>query len=168
LFLGISQLIAQEDEPDLKLRHIKGIKGLDLNYGFNKGGNYFGIGYVQFLTNVYTINPTIRYESGTIELTKYKEYTAILSFQRSIVNFKDRLYIFGGLGPCAQLLQTQNSILDKNETFTPFGISGEVNIEFFVFNRLSLKAELSEIYSFNDKFGTFRYFIAPGLRIYLN
>lgn len=162
------QIFAQEDLPQLKLRHIKGFKGIDLSYGFNKGGNYFGLGYTQFLTNVYTVNPILRYETTKIDLTRIKEYTLLLSFQRNIVNLQDVFYIFAGLGPCIQLQQTENKILGKTETYTPYGFAVDINLELFILNNLSLKAEFSEIYSVNDHFGNFRYFIAPGIRIYLN
>lgn len=167
-FLTAYPLLAQDESVKLKLRHIKGIRGVDVEYGISKFGNYYGVGYVHFFNDVFFINPSLKYETSRIGLTDVWQYSLFLSFQRSIYKVEDVLFINAGFAPCAQVQTSKNEVLEKEDLSFPFGAALNFNIELYVLNRLALRADFSEIYSYNDKFGSFRYLAGGGLRFYFN
>ena len=172
LFLVLSFLIVKGQEQDekvrLKLRHLKGVQGIDLGCGITKFSSYYQFSYYYFFSDKYFIKPTLSYETGKIGLTNYNEYSLFVSFERCFVKLKDFVFINGGLAPVPQLQNTQNDVLLKNETFFPLGVSADINVELFVLNKLALFGSFNEIYSPKDKFGNFRYMVGGGIKIDLN
>lgn len=168
-FLFIVLLLkAQEDPVKLKLRHIKGIKGVEAGYGITKFGNYYSLGYINFLDADYFLYPSLIYETSKIGVSEVREYSLSFSFQRTVYKVEDALYINVGVSPYAQIQTSRNDILDKQDLSIPVGVALDLNVEFYILNSLSLKAGISEVYSYNDKFGSFRYLAGGGLRFYFN
>lgn len=176
-FISISILVCtfliasgqtEEAKAKLKLRHIKGIRGFDLGGGVTKFGNYYQVSYIRFLEDRYFVKPSFSYEAGKIGLTKYSEYSLFVSFQKCFVKYKDFMFINGGLSPVFQMQITNNSVLEKSDTFYPFGVSLDINVELFLFNKLALFGSVNEIFTPNDKFGNLRYLLGGGIKIYLN
>ena len=172
LIIGGSFLAAhgqkKEEKIKLKLRHIKGVHGIDIGSGITKFSSYYQFSYYRFFSDNYFIKPSLSYEVGKIGLTKYNEYSLFVSFERCFVKLKDFVFINGGLAPVMQLQNSQNDVLEKSGTYFPLGVSADVNIEVFVLNKVALFGSFNEIYTPNDKFGNFRYLFGGGLKIDLN
>ena len=158
----------KEEKIKLKLRHLKGVQGIDLSTGVTKFSNYYQFSYYYFISDKYFIKPSLSYEVGKIGLTNYNEFSLFLSFERCFVKLRDFIFINGGLAPVAQFQQTQNDVLQKSGTFFPLGVSADVNVELFVFNKVALFGSFNEIYTPKDKFGNFRYMMGGGIKIDLN
>ncbi len=171
LILAFSFLNAKGQEQEkvtLKLRHIKGSQGFDMGGGVTKFGNYYQLSYYYFFQDKYFIKPTLSYEAGKIGLTKYSEYSLMLNFERCFVKYRDFIFLNGGLAPVIQLQNTSNEVLSQSDTYFPYGISADINLEIFVLSKVALFGSLSEIYCPNDKFGNFRYLLGGGLKINFN
>src|ERR1039457_2395565 len=123
LFLALSFLIAKGQEQDekihLKLRHLKGVQGIDIGGGVTKFSNYYQFSYYYFFSDKYFIKPSLSYEVGKIGLTNYNEYSLLVSFERCFVKLRDFVFINGGLAPVPQIQNTQNDVLQMSGTFFP-------------------------------------------------
>ena len=174
-FIAFGFLIAKsqeggdkEEKIRLKLRHLKGVQGIDIGGGITKFSNYYQFSYYYFFSDKYFIKPSLSYEVGKIGLTNYNEYSLMVSFERCFVKFRDFVFINGGLAPVPQIQNTQNDVLEKSGTFFPLGVSADVNVELFVLNKVALFGSFNEIYTPKDKFGNFRYMLGGGIKIDLN
>lgn len=156
----------QDEEINLKLRHIKGVQGTDVSFGITKFGNYAQASYVKFLKDKFLIRPSFSYEMGKIGQTKYQEFSLFIEVNRDIFSFKELFFVSTGLAPAVQLQNTSNDIVRIDKTYYPLGIMMNVNVELFIFNKATVFGTISEIYSPKDKFGPFRYLAGGGVKIY--
>lgn len=156
----------QEDEIHLKLRHIKGVQGSDISIGITKFGNYGQVSYVKFLKDKFLIRPSFSYETGKIGQTKYQEFSLFIEANRDIFAFKEFFFVSAGLAPAIQMQNTSNDIVKVDKVYYPLGVMMNVNMELFIFNKVTLFGTVSEIYSPKDKFGSLRYLAGGGMRIY--
>jgi hypothetical protein len=146
----------------------KGVQGIDIGGGVTRFSNYYQFSYYYFISDNYFIKPSLSFEVGKIGLTKYNEYSLLVSFEKCFLKLKDFVFINGGVAPAVQLQNSQNDVLEKSGAYFPLGVSLDVNMEIFVFSKVALFGSLNEIYSPNDRFGSFRYLLGGGLKMDLN
>ena len=170
LFLAFGFLVAkgQEEKITLKLRHIKGSRGIGMGAGITKFSTYYELSYYYFLQDKYVIKPSLSFEIGKIGLTKYSEYSLVLGMDRCFIKYRDFVFLNGGLSSVIQLQNTHNDVLPQVNSYFPLGIALEANLEIFVLRKVAIFSSLSEIYSPHDKFGSFRYMLGGGLKVNLN
>src|ERR1035437_1333246 len=118
-FFALSFLIAkgQDEKITLKLRHIKGVQGIDIGAGVTKFSTYYQLSYYYFLGDKYFIKPSLSYETGKIGLTKYSEYSLLLGFERCFLKYRDFVFLNGGVSPVIQLQNNRNEVLQQNSTY---------------------------------------------------
>ena len=155
-----------QEEINLKLRHIKGVKGMEIGGGITKFGSYYQASYLHFIKDKFYMKPSFAFETGKIGLTQYQEHSLFIEFDRDLFVLKEFLFVSVGLAPAIQVQNTNNEIVKPNNIYYPLGVMMNVNLEFFIFNKVTLNAQVAEIYSPKDKFGAFRYTIGGGVKIY--
>lgn len=155
-----------QDEVNLKLRHIKGVQGMDIGGGITKFGNYYQASYIHFLKDKFFIRPSLSFETGKIGMTKYDEYSLFVAFNKDVFVFREFFFLSVGLAPAIQMQNTSNEIVKLDKFYYPLGVMADITLELFVFNKVTLAATATEIYSPKDKFGAFRYLMGGGVKIY--
>lgn len=167
LFITSLSIMAQEEDVKLKLRHIKGIYGFEMNAGLNKYGKQFSFGYAQYESGKFIGRIIFNSESGKINLTNYTTNAAFIGFDHTIFKIKEKVFFNGGYGGFAGWETTANEILNrKAETFS-FGLYLDANSEIYLFNTLSAIVEFKEIFDKGSPLGAFRYYANCGFRYYL-
>lgn len=168
-FISISILaFSQYEREKISLRYVKGYNGFEIGAGITKFSKYYSISSQHFFKDKYFLRPSVSYEFGRIELTDYRELSLIVGINRNIINYQDILFINIGIGPALQNQTTNNELLDLKDEFFLLGVAGNINLELYLTKHIALNGNLTEIYSFNDKFGKFRYLLGAGLKISLN
>lgn len=160
--------IAQNEMEKISLRYVKGYNGIEIGAGVTKFSTYYSLSSQHFFRDRYFIKPSVSYEIGKIELTDYRELTLIIGINKNLLSYQDNLFFNVGIGPAIQNQTTSNELLNRKDEFFPLGVAGNINLELYITKHVALNGNLIEIYSFNDKFGKFRYLLGAGLKISLN
>ncbi|MEM6734657.1 MAG: hypothetical protein AAF620_01185 [Bacteroidota bacterium] len=155
------------------IRHVKGIKSVDVLYGFNKYGNSVNIGFVNYFSEKIYGKVNLFNAELTQEVVVSETRTLDLDFQRlgvdilgayTGINFNEVVFINGIGGLTLTYNQFKDSEVDFDSKIKP-GIAGGVEIEVFPIDRIAIISNFIQKYTLGEEYSDTRYYINFGLRI---
>ncbi len=156
-----------DNTANLHIRHLKGMKCIDMQYGWAQYGTFANLGYGQLLTDNLLLNFHFNYEYGTIGESIYDYKNVKIGLCHTIAKLKNAVFFNLAYGGILGAVEGQNKDLGYNERKFNAGLYAGGNIEMYLFNRFSLLAIAEQQYNFMDKFGTMHFHLGGGIRIYI-
>lgn len=151
---------------NLQIRHLKGMASIDVQYGYSGHTNFINVGYGNLITDKLNFNVLLNYEFGKIQFTNvdYKNVIVGVGYTPFKINNTFFFTLTGGV--LSGFIKATNKEINKTETkFNP-GIYGGLNIETYLFNKLSLVLKAEQQYNISDPFGYYHYQLGAGLKFY--
>lgn len=150
-----------------QIRHVKGIKSLEIGAGTTKFGKETHISYVGFLSNKLYIKGGVFYEMGNSgNPIKYTAMGAEFSTLLTLVRIKENVYVnaLGGVvGSMDRQTETSQSGIDMGKAIK-VGVQGGGEIETFLADRISIIVFYKQRFLSNPAFGNYRWSAGLGLR----
>ena len=153
------------------VRHVQGINLSGISYGIapgSKGSTYIiGLDYSIYLRKNWILNLSGLYETGTIQTTRAKNYLFNGGVDFTAFQAGNSFYFNMGLsliGGREMLSSTENS--DKKNSMVG-GLSGNVNIEMYLTDRLVLQVKAEQIYLPGSYLGHWYPAFHAGLKYYI-
>lgn len=156
-----------DNSQSLNIRHLKGMSYIDLQYGYAKFTNFVNFGYGKLISDKTSFNVMLDYEYGKINSSTVKYENLMLGIGYSPFKIKNTLFITLTFGGLAGYVKSNNAELSSSESKFNTGLYGGLNIEAYLFNKLSLILKAEQQYNILDPFGNYHYHLGGGLRIYI-
>lgn len=165
---------AKSQDTEIALRHIKGIKSLDLG----AGTGFYEINYEAGLSIWHGSNFFMHYyfnfEHTKIDPSDFTDYTVQFVPNYTLFKIGDKMYFNINLGLSAGM-QKIKEYKDVSTSFTYagdnkfiYGGVGGANLEFYVNKSTALVLEARQFYFQNYDFGTMKYQINGTIRFIIN
>lgn len=156
-----------DNTANLQIRHLKGMKSLNLQYGWAMYGNYVNIGYGHLLKDRLMFNVDLNYEYGKIGFSHYDYKNVKLGLMHTVYKIKNTVFMNVAYGGIAGVIQSKNEEIFQSEKKFNTGLYGGVNGEIYIVNKVSLLLMAEQQYNFMDKFGKWHFHLGGGLRFYI-
>jgi hypothetical protein len=149
----------------LNIRHVKGIKSVDVNYGITEYGKLYSAGYVKYFSNSTYLKGQLFYEKGEGNGLNYTSTGADVYFAKTIVHSGFHYYLNGIGGAHLSVDNTSNSLSsDKIPSTMKSGILLGIENEYFISDRFVLIGTFSQRALLGNNFGNYRWFAQVGIR----
>lgn len=156
-----------DNTANLKIRHLKGMKCMDIQYGWATYGTFYNLGYGQLLKDKLMLNIHLNYEYGKIGTSKYDYKNLKFGLNHSVYKIKNTVFLNIGYGAIAGFIQGVNEDISVREQKFNTGIYAGGNLEIYLFNKFSVVGLAEQQYNFMDKFGKWHFHLGGGLRLYI-
>lgn len=186
--LGVSTFVqAQDDnEPIVKLRHVKGSIGIDASVAYAHYGTAYQLGYIQYFNEKHSLSIMANYERGIIRdvdknattsgnnekylnsiAPHYEDLLANVLYGYTVYAIKDKVFFnlkAGGLVGMSKFVNPKTEIISANFNY---GVVAGAEAEIYLVNRLAVIAYFNEQYTFKNIFGKIHYQLGGGLRFFV-
>lgn len=157
-----------QDDPLLKLRHIKGMMGIDAVYGWANFGTFYEVGFSNDFSNKLIGRVGINYEEGKIVTSEYKASRLLAECIYTFGDLGEIAYFNIAMGGFGGYELAQNDEMNISENSFIYGLRGGAVVEIFITNRLVLLIQGFQYATIKSKFGSLHYQIGGGLRFLIN
>jgi hypothetical protein len=160
LALGVAGSHAQ-------IRHVAGIKGVDVRYSMSKYGSMFGADYVQYFGRKFYMKAGLGYGTAEDDVNKVgiTRYMFDLTAAYTVLNVNEVVFINvigGGTAGLEQLTEKAEGGIDSE---FKLGVFGGAEAEIFFNDRFVFIMNFNQRFLNGNYFGTQRYYITAGLRV---
>lgn len=174
-----SVLMGQTEENfnfnSLQVKHLKGIKGIELNYGGGgNAGKYLQGMFTMYHKDKWMGGIGLNMEDVSIGITHVKDYLVRYTSYFTVANIKQRLYfnitagVFAGMETIYPYTSSDGTfVFSKTNKFLYGGALGG-NIEFYLVHRFSITATGEQFYNPASPLGAWKFNVLGGLRVYFN
>ena len=164
-----------QDDLNLKLRHIAGIKGIDLMGGVGANCWNAELSYYKFISDVWIFRLGGNFEKTTFPSTNLTDFTVKPSINYTLFKLNDNLYVNGELGLFLGV--------EKNTAYSPaddltysypaasnfiYGAFIGGNVEIYINTNTALIGSFQQHYIGGSDFGNWKYQLNGGLRFIFN
>ena len=156
-----------DNTASLHIRHLEGMKCMDMQYGWAKYGSFVNLGYGQLLTDKTMINFHLNYEFGKIGSAVYDYKNLKIGLCHTVYKAKNTLFLNLGYGGIVGFINSNSEDLGVKEQKFNAGIYAGGNAEIYLFNKFSILAIAEQQYNFMDKFGKMHFHLGGGIRVYI-
>jgi hypothetical protein len=170
---GTAQVVDELNEAgynnnseNLQIRHLKGMASIDFQYGYAKYTSFYNFGYGKLLNDKLNFNLLLNYELGKINYTKVDYKNLMIGVGYTPLKLQNVVFFTLTGGGIVGFVKSNNEEISKSESKFNAGAYGGVNIETYLFNKLSLILKAEQQYNFMDPFGNYHYNLGAGIRIY--
>ena len=149
-----------------RVRHSTGAFAGDINFGFTEHGLIGEIGFTDFLSPEIQHSGYLNYETGKVGTTDYSTISLSYLRQVSLFDINESIYfnLYGGASLGLEVIQ--NEFLDqKKDNFSP-SVTGGLEIESYITNRIAALIKVQEQYKINSELGEWSYRIQVGCRYF--
>ena len=159
----------------IALRHIKGVKGIELNYGIGgNNGRYYQAMYDQYFKDKWMGAFGVNYEQVKIGNTSAGDIIFRHDSYFTVAGIKQRLYFnivagaFLGMERIGAYTSTDNSFIYPETNKFLFGLTAGGNMELYINNTTSFTITGEQYFNPNSPLGIWKFNVLAGLRIYFN
>lgn len=152
----------------IKLHHLKNQQSVDFKVMYAKLGYAYELNYGKFLSDKAMFHIGLCYEVGKINYSDFNYKNIKVGMSYTVFKIKQRFYLSPDISLFVGNITGYSNDLETGEVYLNYGGSLGLNLEVFVFNRLSILLNFDEQYNFKDKFGNLHYNSGLGLRFYIN
>lgn len=153
-----------------QVRHVKGIKALDISYAKTAFGQAYSLGYVNYFSNKLYGKANLFYEKGENKETAilYSSFGADIFACYKIISFNETVYI-NALGGLTLASDKQDNLglstlgYDLQSAFKYGGLAG-IESETFFSDKFALIIGFNQKYLLNPGFGSTRWFGYAAIR----
>ena len=156
-----------DNTANLKIRHLKGMKCLDVQYGWATYGTFYNLGYSQLLKDKLMLNVHLNYEYGKIGTSKYDYKNLKFGLNDSFYKIKNTVFFNICYGGILGFIEGKNEEIFITQQNFNAGLYAGGNIEVYLFNKFSIIGLAEQQYNFMDKFGNWHFHLGGGLRFYI-
>lgn len=149
---------------------VKGSKFIDVKYGASKYSfpTYFHAEIGFCVKEKIMLRVGGGYEKGAVFTTAFENIYLNPDFMYNVYSLKNKLFLNLGLGAVGGIERINSTRNPFNDLTLIYGGRGLIEAEYFLFNKLSLKAEFAEWYVPESKLGKFFYTGTIGLSYVIN
>lgn len=167
ILLCLSMYCCYSQQPSLK--HIKGQKGVFLEGGVSKLGNYVKIGGALNTSRKTYLTADFFLESGKVRSFKFNTYNFTATIFYNLFSIKDRVYFNLGAGATAntssvKAVKISETGSKENMNQFDYGLLGAVEIETFVTNRIIWLIHSDQRWFISHKFGSLAWYAGTGIK----
>jgi hypothetical protein len=156
----------------IKVKHVKGVHGLEMSYLQSKEGKGAGAGYFTFPANRVFLAAGAEFERGKVGFTDFIYFNARTKANLNIFDVKNKYYfnIFASGKAGAELLQLSNKLPDLYRDENNFSMQAGIGLlnEFFITSKIILTVSCEQILFAKSVLGRQNYNAQIGIFYILN
>jgi hypothetical protein len=149
---------------EAQIRHVRGIKSVDLGYGVSAFGTIYNVGYVSYRSNTTYLKGALFYESGIGNGVHYKSMGLQAVYAKTIVSSAPKYYLNAIVGGHASL-DSADPLVDFNVPSTfKAGILVGLENEIFITDNFVFIVTFHQNLLLGSEFGNYRWMATGGIR----
>ena len=144
-------------------KKLTGTMSIGTEYGRTFKGNKMSFSLIHFKSR-YHQDIGFYFENGNVDLTDYNIVGLQYGRDRVLFNKSNVFYISIGLKTHFSYEMLRNEILDDKKSAVSLGLSGHIDLEYFITKRISINVAATQNYRYNSVIGSFYPAFTVGLR----
>ena len=147
-----------------QVRHIKGMKGVEINLGATGQAPFFAAGYSQYLDRIAYIKGSLGYERGTASNSDFSTYfiDAAMHYTFYSVNPNFFLNAVGGLSGMHEEIEKKEITIDQSGS--SIGVLIGFEMELYIDERWVVLLNGNQRHYFSSNFGKNRWLVGAGIK----
>lgn len=167
IFVSLFLILFASSFANAQLRHVKGIKAIEVNYGYTKLGNYINLGYSKQVLQQLYLKGTLGFEKGEYKIAKFNSYIIDFGAFYSPVNLKKAIFLNFSGGITTNMDTYSNFEPINNAINFNYGAFVGAELEVYVLDSFVLLLNSQQKFLFNPTVGTKVYFLGAGIKYIL-